>query len=105
MVAAGKGRLSEVLTLLANGADATLASRDGSSAAQWASKMGFPAVAQAISTHLEVQHWCPCLVCSVLWNVGGQSRLFPIVDWQLQRSWLHPGPGSAPHCLCLIASV
>ena len=56
MVAAGKGRLSEVLTLLANGADATLASRDGSSAAQWASKMGFPAVAQAISTHLEVQH-------------------------------------------------
>lgn len=63
MVAAGKGRLSEVLTLLANGADAMLASRDGSTAAQWAHKMGFPAVGQAITTHLEVRQQSWLLSC------------------------------------------
>ena len=54
MVAAGKGRLSDVSMLLAAGADAAIASRDGSTAAQWATKMGFPQVADAITAHMEV---------------------------------------------------
>ena len=55
MVAAGKGRLSDVSTLLSNGADAGVPSRDGSTAAQWAQKMGYPQVAEVIRAHSEVR--------------------------------------------------
>ena len=71
MVAAGKGRLSEVLTMLSNGADATMVSRDGSTAAQWGYKMGFPDVGQAIDTHLQVSPQC---FCTSALNLGAVAK-------------------------------
>ena len=54
MVAAGKGRLDDVITLLANGADAAARSRDGSTAADWADRFGYPDVSEFLADHLEV---------------------------------------------------
>ncbi|CAG9460433.1 unnamed protein product [Pedinophyceae sp. YPF-701] len=53
MVAAGKGRLDIVQALLANGASATVASRNGMTAVQWAEQFGHAECAQCIRTHLQ----------------------------------------------------
>ena len=51
MVAAGKGRMEEVLVMLASGADAAAVSKDGATAAEWARRFGFDDVAEAIEQH------------------------------------------------------
>ena len=40
MVAAGKGRMADVMTRLSHGADGQLKARDGSTAADWAQRFG-----------------------------------------------------------------
>ena len=55
MVAAGKGRMSEVSTLLTLGADPSVPSKDGSTAAQWARKMNQPQIADVIESHSQVR--------------------------------------------------
>ena len=56
MAAAGKGRLDDVITLLANGADASAQSRDGSTAANWASRLGN---ALLLDIMLDISHCWP----------------------------------------------
>ena len=51
MAAAGKGRLHEAIVLLANGAEPTLTSRDGSTAQDWAQRFGHQDVADLLAAH------------------------------------------------------
>lgn len=54
MAAAGKGRLDDVITLLANGAEASAISHDGSSAVEWARRFGHDDIAEYLSQHAQV---------------------------------------------------
>lgn len=54
MVAAGKGRMQTVMTLLSHGADVQQKSRDGSTASDWAKKFGHTEVFQFLQEHAEV---------------------------------------------------
>lgn len=68
MVAAGKGRADVVSVLLANGADPSLTSRDGSSARDWAARFGKEEVVEILDEYqqevsLMVQvHFVSCLL-------------------------------------------
>ena len=51
MATAGKGRLHEAIVLLANGAEPSLTSRDGSTAQDWAQRFGHQDVADLLAAH------------------------------------------------------
>ncbi|KAK9846715.1 hypothetical protein WJX84_011353 [Apatococcus fuscideae] len=55
MAAAGHGRLTEVMALLANGADPSLKSTNGAVAAEWAQRAGYQEVADILQEHTEAE--------------------------------------------------
>ena len=57
MVLAAKGRDADILALLTSGADASLKSRNGMQAADWAQKFGHTKSAELIQEHLVVRRF------------------------------------------------
>ena len=81
MAAAGKGRLHEAIVLLANGAEPTLTSRDGSTAQDWAQRFGHQDVADLLAVHTSATAGAGDVADSALALSHYQVRACP---WQTQ---------------------